>query len=110
EYLPIVVSAEEVPRGKPAPDVFLEAARRLGVPPHACAVVEDSQHGVEAASRAFMRCIAVPYLVDEPLPDAFLMADLLFERGMSAFDASRALDWVEERLGDEALSGPHPLE
>jgi len=98
EYLPIVVSAEEVPRGKPAPDVFLEAARRLEVPPHACVVVEDSPYGVEAASRAFMRCIAVPYLVDDPLPDALRMADLLFERGMSAFDATRAYAWVEARL------------
>lgn len=91
----IVVSAEEVARGKPAPDVFLEAARRLGLPPMECAAVEDSRYGVEAAKRAFMRCIAVPYLVDKPLADAFLLADLLFEDGMPAFDADRALRWVE---------------
>ena len=91
----VVVSAEEVPRGKPAPDVFLEAARRLSVSPQECAVVEDSRYGVEAARRAFMRCIAVPYLHEKPLDDAFLMADLLFEDGMDRFDALRALDWVE---------------
>jgi HAD superfamily hydrolase (TIGR01509 family) len=90
-----VVSAEQVPRGKPAPDVFLEAARRLGVAPQECAAVEDASAGVEAARRAFMRCIAVPYLHDKPLSDAFLMADLLFEDGMDAFDANRALEWVE---------------
>jgi HAD superfamily hydrolase (TIGR01509 family) len=91
----VVVSAEDVARGKPAPDIFLEAARRLGVAAHECAVVEDSRHGVEAAKRAFMRCIAVPYLTDKPLADAFLMADLLFDEGMSAFDADRAFRWVE---------------
>jgi HAD superfamily hydrolase (TIGR01509 family) len=94
-----VVSAEEVARGKPAPDVFLEAARRLGVPPHECLAVEDSRHGVEAAKRAFMRCIAVPYLTEPPLPDAFLMADLLFEGGMATFDADRALAWAKGTTG-----------
>jgi HAD superfamily hydrolase (TIGR01509 family) len=90
-----VVSSEEVPRGKPAPDVFLEAARRLGLPPHECAVVEDAAVGVEAAHRAFMRCIAVPYLHDQPLEDAFLIADLLFESGMDGFDAMRAVEWLD---------------
>lgn len=91
----VVVSAEDVPRGKPAPDVFLEAARRLGVAAHECAVVEDSRFGVEAARRAFMRCIAVPYVHEKPLDDAFQMADLLFENGMDGFDAVRALEWIE---------------
>ena len=54
------VSSEEVARGKPAPDVFLEAARRLGVAPEACLVIEDSQRGVHAARAAGMRCVAVP--------------------------------------------------
>ncbi len=95
----VVVSAEEVPRGKPAPDVFLEAARRLGVAPHECGVVEDAAFGVEAAHRAFMRCIAVPYLHDAPLDAAFEMADLLFEDGMDGFDAARALAWLEAQGG-----------
>lgn len=110
DYLPVVVSAEEVERGKPAPDVFLEAARRLGVPARACVVVEDSHYGVEAASRACMRCIAVPYLVDQPLADGFLIADLVFERGMSTFDAVRACAWVEALgSGSPRLqeTGPH---
>ncbi len=94
--LDAVVSAEEVSRGKPAPDIFVETARRLGVPPHECVVIEDSQYGVEAARRAFMRCIAVPYLVEKPLADSFIMADLLFEGGMSEFSAEAAFSWVKE--------------
>lgn len=50
-----IVSATEVAHGKPAPDLFLLAARRMGVPPTACAVVEDSPYGVQAARAAGMR-------------------------------------------------------
>jgi len=53
------VAAEDVARGKPAPDVFLEAAERLGMPPHRCVVVEDAVAGVEGAHRAGMACLAV---------------------------------------------------
>lgn len=53
-----IVSAEHMP-GKPDPAVFLEAARRLGARPGSCVVIEDSLHGVEAAVRAGMKCIAV---------------------------------------------------
>jgi HAD superfamily hydrolase (TIGR01509 family) len=55
-----VVSGAEVARGKPAPDVFLEAAERLGVAPSACLVIEDSERGVQAAHAAGMRCVAIP--------------------------------------------------
>jgi HAD superfamily hydrolase (TIGR01509 family) len=50
-----IFSASEVARGKPAPDLFLHAANRMGVRPAACAVVEDSRYGVEAARAAGMR-------------------------------------------------------
>jgi HAD superfamily hydrolase (TIGR01509 family) len=53
-----IFSAEEVARGKPAPDLFLHAAAHLGVAPADCAVVEDSRHGVEAARAAGMRAFA----------------------------------------------------
>lgn len=53
------VTAEDVSRGKPAPDVFLTAAARLGVPPARCIVLEDAPPGVEAARAAGMRCVAV---------------------------------------------------
>jgi HAD superfamily hydrolase (TIGR01509 family) len=100
QEIPVVVSAEEVPRGKPAPDVFLEAARRLGVPAHECLVVEDARQGVEAAKRAFMPCIAVPYLTAPPLDPRFGLADLLFPDGMAGFDAGRAMAWVVARNGE----------
>jgi HAD superfamily hydrolase (TIGR01509 family) len=54
------VSTEEVPRGKPAPDVYLEVARRLGVDPGACVAVEDSSNGVRSAAAAGMPVIAIP--------------------------------------------------
>jgi HAD superfamily hydrolase (TIGR01509 family) len=56
----VTVSSEEVARGKPAPDVYLEAARRLGVPPSACVAIEDSASGIRAAHAAGMRVIAYP--------------------------------------------------
>ena len=54
------VSSEEVPRGKPAPDVYLEAARRLGVDASACVAIEDSHNGIRSAKAAGMGCIAIP--------------------------------------------------
>ena len=54
------VSSEEVARGKPAPDVYVEAARRLGVEPQACAAVEDSHGGIRSAKAAGMRVLAIP--------------------------------------------------
>jgi HAD superfamily hydrolase (TIGR01509 family) len=54
------VSSEEVPRGKPAPDVYLEAAVRLGQSPRACAAVEDSANGIRSAVAAGLRVVAIP--------------------------------------------------
>ena len=54
------VSSEEVARGKPAPDVYLEAARRLATDPRRSAAIEDSEHGIRAAAAAGMRVIALP--------------------------------------------------
>ncbi|HEY9373610.1 HAD family phosphatase [Streptomyces sp.] len=93
-YLTTLVSAEEVPRGKPEPDVFLEAARRLGVPAGACVVVEDAPPGAAAASAAGMRCIAVPYVAATADDPAFRAADLLFPGGQPEFTARAALDWL----------------
>jgi len=55
----ILVAAEDVSRGKPDPEVFLEAAQQLGVPPERCVVVEDAEAGIEAARRGGMRSIGV---------------------------------------------------
>ena len=92
--LPVRVSAEEVPHGKPEPDVFLEAARRLGAAPADCVVAEDAPPGAEAARRAGMRCVAVPYLPDTADDPAFASAGLLFAGGQDAFDARRAYAWT----------------
>jgi HAD superfamily hydrolase (TIGR01509 family) len=59
-YFDTIVSGLDVARVKPAPDIFLEAARRLGVDPADCAVLEDAEKGVLAAHAAGMRCVAVP--------------------------------------------------
>ncbi len=70
-----VVSSEEVARGKPAPDVYLEAARRLGVEPARCAAVEDSSNGLRAAHAAGMRVLALPNAHYPPAADALALAD-----------------------------------
>lgn len=60
EVFETVVIAEDVAHGKPAPDIFLEAARRLGAPAETCLVFEDAASGVEAALAAGMQVVAVP--------------------------------------------------
>ena len=70
-----IVSSEEVARGKPAPDVFLEAARRLDVPPERCAAIEDSGNGIRAAHASGMRVIAIPNTHYPPAADALALAD-----------------------------------
>jgi HAD superfamily hydrolase (TIGR01509 family) len=62
------VSSEEVAAGKPAPDVYLEVARRLGVDPHECTAIEDSPNGILSAKAAGMRCIAIPNRITRPEP------------------------------------------
>jgi HAD superfamily hydrolase (TIGR01509 family) len=68
------VSSEEVARGKPAPDVYLEAARRLGVAPERCVAIEDSANGLRAAAAAPMPVIAVPNEHYPPEDDALALA------------------------------------
>jgi len=58
-FFQVVVAGNDVAEGKPAPDIFLEAARRLGFPPEECVAVEDTPAGVEAARRAGMFVVAV---------------------------------------------------
>ena len=71
------VSSEEVARGKPAPDVYLEAARRLGVDPARCAAVEDSESGIRSAKAAGMRVVAVPNARYPPAAEVVALADVV---------------------------------
>ena len=75
-HFAVTVSSEEVARGKPAPDVYLEAARRLELDPTRCAAVEDSSNGLRSAHAAGMRVIAVPNRRYPPAEDALALADV----------------------------------
>ena len=70
------VSSEEVAHGKPAPDVYLEAARRLSVAPERCAAVEDSHAGIRSAKSAGMRVVAIPNASYPPDEEALALADV----------------------------------
>ena len=73
------VSSEEVGRGKPAPDVYLEAARRLGVDPVRAAAIEDSRNGIRSAKAAGLRVIAIPNRTFPPGDDALDEADVVLD-------------------------------
>jgi len=73
------VSSEEVDRGKPAPDVYLEAARRLGVEPERSAAIEDSHSGIASAQAAGMTVVAIPNRRYPPDDDALAEADVVLE-------------------------------
>jgi HAD superfamily hydrolase (TIGR01509 family) len=75
-YFEATVSSEEVAHGKPAPDVYLEAARRLGVEPAHCAAVEDSHGGIRSAKAAGMRVIAIPNPSYPPDDESLAQADV----------------------------------
>jgi HAD superfamily hydrolase (TIGR01509 family) len=77
ELFKATVSSEEVPRGKPAPDVYLEALRRLGVSAARAAGVEDSANGIRSAHAAGMRVVAIPNGRYPPPEDALELADVV---------------------------------
>jgi HAD superfamily hydrolase (TIGR01509 family) len=78
-YFKTWVSSEEVAGGKPAPDVFLEAARRMGADPATTAAIEDSHNGILAADAAGMAVIALPNHEFPPGDDALEHADLVLD-------------------------------
>lgn len=75
--LAAVVCVEDVAHPKPAPDIYLEACRRLGAAPAQCAALEDSPTGAAAAAAAGMYVVGVPYLAGQALPGSDLLADSL---------------------------------
>ncbi len=81
DAFPVIVRGDEVARGKPAPDVFIEAARRLGMPAEDCLVFEDAPMGIEAAHAAGMRVVALTtsfqssHFAQLATPPTFVCAD-----------------------------------
>jgi HAD superfamily hydrolase (TIGR01509 family) len=73
----VAVSSEEVGRGKPAPDVYLEAVRRLEIEPHQAAAVEDSHNGIRSAKAAGLSVIAIPNLHFPPDAESVALADVV---------------------------------
>ncbi len=78
-FFRVTVSSEEVARGKPAPDVYLEAARRLGVDPTKTAAIEDSRNGILSAGAAGMSVIAIPNKRFRPGEEVLAEADVVLE-------------------------------
>lgn len=113
---PVTVSSEEVPRGKPDPDVYLEAGRRLAQPPSRCVAVEDSANGVRSAAAAGMAVVALPNHRFPPpgevLAKAALVIDNLAEltvERLEALDESRRAEALvdEEEIESFPASDPH---
>lgn len=103
----VTVSSEEVPRGKPAPDVYLEATRRLGRSPRRCVAVEDSANGIRAGIAAGLQVVAVPNRDFRPpesvLDTAALVIDNLDDLSVATlegFDVESA-DPLGQRLDEE---------
>lgn len=106
-----VVSTEEAPRGKPAPDVYLTVARKPGAPPTACVAVEDSSNGLRSAAAAGMRVIAAPRPRYPPDPEALALASVVISRLDELTDAavgSIALELPAARVA-RAVVGVEPL-
>jgi len=78
-YFKVTVSSEEVERGKPAPDVYLEAAHRLGVEPSHSAGIEDSANGIRSAHAAGMHVIAIPNRAFPPPAGVLALANVVLE-------------------------------
>ena len=79
-----IVSAQDIAKPKPAPDIYLEACRRLGADPAASVALEDSPTGAAAAAAAGMFVIGVPYFPDSAIPGADLIAPSLAEPEVAA--------------------------
>jgi HAD superfamily hydrolase (TIGR01509 family) len=78
-YFKVTVSSEEVDRGKPAPDVYLEAAYRLGVEPSHSVAIEDSASGIRSAHAAGMHVVAIPNRAFPPPTDVLALASVILE-------------------------------
>lgn len=98
-FFAATVSSEEVARGKPAPDVYLEAVRRLGTRPSRAAAVEDSANGIRSAAAAGLQVVAVPNRRFPPPEDALALARV------TVADLDQLTGDVIDRLGTGAVEG-----
>ena len=97
-FFGVTVSSEEVERGKPAPDVYVEAARRLHLEPRYCLAVEDSTNGIRSAVAAGLRVVAIPDRRDPPASDA--MSQIV----LSLMDLDGLTVEVVERLDADEMA------
>ncbi len=91
KYFDTFLSTELVGASKPNPAVFLESLNRLGLDSNECVVFEDSHHGVVAAKKANIPCVATPYLINRPLEKEFYETEILFKNGMDEFSEEHVL-------------------
>jgi beta-phosphoglucomutase-like phosphatase (HAD superfamily) len=94
-HLPVVVAGDEVPRVKPAPDIYLKAAALLGIPPVRCLVLEDSPAGIASARAAGMSVFAVPTSFS---PDRLVEAQRVFD------SPAEAIAWLRSTAASRAAS------
>jgi HAD superfamily hydrolase (TIGR01509 family) len=116
EAFAALVSSEEVARGKPAPDVYIEVVRRLGLPAEDCAAVEDSTNGIGSAIAAGLRVVAIPNPHYPPTDGALGRAQLVLKNisdltvgSIEELDTWAALDrrLDEEEMDSFPASDPH---
>ncbi len=112
----VTVSSEEVARGKPSPDVYLEAARRLHVAPRHCVAIEDSANGIRSGLAAGLHVLAIPNPAYPPPPAVLALADVVLgslgEITEETIDDLERRDRVEARLDEQEeqsfpASDPH---
>ena len=87
----VTMSTEQVPHGKPAPDIYLAVTARLGFPPSQCAAVEDSTNGLRSAAAAGLAVVAVPHPRYPPDPAALAQAKLVLT-GLDELTVTAILD------------------
>ena len=112
DRLRVRCTGDEVARGKPAPDIFLLAAERLGADPARCLVVEDTPHGVDAAKAAGMRCVAVPS-IPKKRETLYAAADeivhSLYDLDLERYGLPRFDDWIPSPRADLREAGERAL-
>ncbi|CAK9858027.1 unnamed protein product [Sphagnum jensenii] len=106
EAFTVVVAGDEVINGKPAPDIFLEAAKRLNADPATCLVIEDAPAGVKAGKAAGMTVLAVPSLPTKEFHSLYSDADVVLNSLLDLEPETWGLPPFEDRIGGVLPMGP----